>query len=182
MLFFNLKNRVNFITNLSSAGFQKWIGYSNIKSFPAHFYVQKEASFCTPNTPIPFEVERLNVGNAMNLATGKFTAPVKGTYYFAFTALAHFPQSSATRLYLDILLYLNGNRIGRAQVDESNTVNGQYSPLVLHSSLQLNIGDQVWMQLSEADDISSEVCLMDDASKSTHFTGWLLEEEIVASL
>jgi hypothetical protein len=115
----------------------------------------------------------------MNLATGKFTAPVKGTYYFAFTALAHFPQSSATRLYLDIFLYLNGNRIGRAQVVESNTVNGQYSPLVLHSSLKLNMGDQVWMQI---DGISSEVCLMDDASKSTHFTGWLLEEEIVASL
>ena len=38
-------------------------------------YVQKNNSFTTPYVPIPFEVERLNIGGAINLTSGIFTAP-----------------------------------------------------------------------------------------------------------
>jgi hypothetical protein len=36
-------------------------------------------------TQISFEVEVINTGSAMNAATGIFTAPVKGTYFFTIT-------------------------------------------------------------------------------------------------
>ena len=34
---------------------------------PTYFYVQKSTSFKLIDTPIPFEIEKLNMGNAMNL-------------------------------------------------------------------------------------------------------------------
>ncbi len=39
------------------------------------------------NTIIPFQVEILNVGGGMNTATGVFTAPVDGIYYFVFSGI-----------------------------------------------------------------------------------------------
>ena len=48
-------------------GFQKWIGYNDVKSQPVYFYVQKNTSFSTPYTPIPFEIERLKIGGANGL-------------------------------------------------------------------------------------------------------------------
>lgn len=60
--------------------------------------------------PIPFEEEVLNIGNAMNINTGKFTAPRDGIYFLTFTAeRVWFPTAPASGL--DIVMYLNGNRI-----------------------------------------------------------------------
>ena len=77
------------------AGFQKWIGYDDIKSAPVYFYVQRNSLFNTANVSIPFQVSKLNIGNAMDLSTGKFTALVPGTYFFSFTGHAQFPTSSS---------------------------------------------------------------------------------------
>ena len=81
----------------------------DIKSLPIYFYVQRSSDFNGTGTPIPFELERLNVGGAMNLTSGKFTAP-----------RSYFPASSS-RLYLDVAAYLNGNEIGRGVSDEVGT-------------------------------------------------------------
>ncbi|XP_046451009.1 contactin-associated protein-like 4 [Daphnia pulex] len=161
----------------SDAGFQEWIGYVDVKSSPTYFYVQKTSNFDATNTPIPFEISKLNVGNAMNLASGKFTAPRAGTYYFSFSGLVSFPVTGSSEVYLGVELLLNGAAVGLGTTDEANTINSQLTPISLHSTLRLNSGDQIWLQINE---ISPQAYLYDKANwQSTHFTGWILEEELV---
>jgi hypothetical protein len=69
--------------------------------------------------------------------------------------------------------------IGAGRVSEANTVDYQFSPLTLQSTLNLKSGDQVWLQIST---MSNGTRLDDSTDHRTHFTGWMLEEEIVASL
>ncbi len=114
----------------------------------------------------------------MNLTSGIFTAPRPGIYFFSFTGLAAFPVSSSlVRLGVD--LHLNGGQIGEGYVREANTVADQLSPLTLQSTLKLKLGDQVWLEIYA---MSSGAFLYDDGTHRTHFTGFMLEEEIVASL
>ena len=155
---------------------QKWIGYADVKSAPVHFYVQRNTKFNTTGTPIPFELARVNEGNAMDLTSGKFTAPRPGIYFFSFTGMVDLPASSS--VYLGVCLYLNGDKIGRSLVDEANTKKGHNIPLTLQLTLNLKKGDQVWLKI---DAMSSGAYLVDDIDHYTHFTGWMLEEEIVAS-
>jgi hypothetical protein len=153
---------------------EKWIGYADVKSAPVHFYAKRSTNFNTIGTPILFEFSRVNEGNAMDLNTGKFTAPRPGIYFFSFTGLASFPASSF-RVNLEVTLYLNGGGIGRGWVEGKD----QRSPLLVHSTLKLKKGDQVWVEINL---LSSGVNLFDSHAHHTHFTGWMLEEEIVASL
>jgi hypothetical protein len=64
-------------------------------------------------------------------------------------------------------------------VEEANTVANQNSPLTLQSTLNLKKGDQVWLQIQWQ---TTGAYLYDDSDHLTHFTGFMLEEEIVASL
>ncbi len=159
--------------------FQKWIGYVDVKSEPVHFYVQRNSSFSTQDTPIPFEFAWVNEGNAMDLPSGIFTAPRPGIYFFSFTGVAYLKSSSWATF--DSYLYLNGNRIGTSNVKEQNAPIDQYNPLTLQSTLNLQKGDRVWVQINYYPD--SSLYLADyPSSHLTHFTGFMLEEEIVASL
>ena len=115
----------------------------------------------------------------MDLTTGKFTASRPVMYFFSFTGLAGFPASSSYRVYLEVGLYLNGNYIGAGYVEESNNVANQWSPLTIQSTLSLKKGDQVWAQITW---IATGTYLLDTSNHYTHFTGFMLEEEIVASL
>jgi hypothetical protein len=157
---------------------QKWIGYADVKSAPVHFYVQRNSSFYSQKTPIPFQLARVNEGNAMNLTSGIFTAPRPGIYFFSFTGQAPFSNSSS-KVYFGVGLYLNASRIGLGYVQEANTIDNQWSPLTLQSTLNLNKDDRVWVQI---DFWSGGVYLGDNEKHLTHFTGFLLDEEIVASL
>ena len=53
------------------------------------------------------------------------------------------------------------------------------SPLTIHSTLILKKDDQVWLQTFHQ---STGASLFDNSEQFTHFTGFILQEEIVASL
>jgi hypothetical protein len=120
----------------------------------------------------------VNEGNAMDLTSGKFTAPRPGMYSFSFTGVARL-YSSSSYVFFYSYLYLNGNRIGSSFIEEFNGPVDQYSPFTLQSTLNLKTGDQFWVEIS----YSSDSYLRDGSDyHHTHFTGFMLEEEIVASL
>ena len=90
-----------------------------------------------------------------------------------------FSSPSTFRVWLGVELHLNGGHIGYGLVSESNTSNGQNDQVTIQSTLNLKKGDQVWMEIY---DVSTGAYLYDNIGYWTHFTGFMLEEEIVASL
>ena len=141
------------------------IGQYDIKSSLVYFYVQRSTSFGTKNVPISFEVTRLNVGNSMNATSGIFTAPKAGTYFFSFSGMGS-PNSNTWPQ-----LYLNSNVIGSGWAKDGST---DYSTFTLQSTLQLSGGDQVLLKFRS--DVTGYI--YDDGSHFTHFTGWLLQEDL----
>jgi hypothetical protein len=158
---------------------QTWIGYADVKSAPVHFYVQRNESFHNKSTPISFNLAVVNEGNAMDLASGKFTAPQPGIYFFSFAGVARLYSPFIYYFYTS--LYLNGNQIGRSTVSGNiRNATDQYSPLAVQSTLNMKKGDQVWVGILYSS--SSSSYLYDDIYHYTHFMGFMLEEEIGASL
>ena len=105
-----------------------------MKTSPVHFYVQRNASyslFYNSGAVIPWELARLNMGNAMNLTTGIFTAPKDGLYHFDFSG-----YSQANTLVAS--LRLNGVNVGKTHDSDVGSI---------HSTLLLKKGDQIDMWL-----------------------------------
>lgn len=152
-----------------------------MKSAPCYFYVQRNYGFDQTETPIPFDREVLNVGGAMNLTSGIFTAARTGKYFFSFTGLAFLPGYSSSRVYINIVLYKESDLIkdyvGRGYSDENNIEDRGYETFSLQSILQLQARDKIWLQING---MSHGVYLSGGAY--THFNGWKLEEEISQSL
>ncbi|XP_045032878.1 uncharacterized protein LOC116927071 isoform X2 [Daphnia magna] len=159
----------------------KWIGYTDVKTAPVYFSVQRTSRFNKTNVPIPFDLAKSAIGNAMNLTSGIFTAPKTGTYFFIFNGLVEFDETSNVIPYLAVGLFLNksGNRIALALTEEAYTVKDQYrgqrAPLALQTTIRLQEGDQVWLEILAQ---SGTVSLFDNTNNHSAFTGWLMEEEI----
>jgi hypothetical protein len=116
----------------------------------------------------------------MNLQTGKFTAPRSGTYFFSLSGMAVIPASSTPR-GLWMRLCVNGIHIGRSLADDSSS-SQLYETFSLQSTLSLQAGDKVWVEIQVDSTYSSGVYLYDDSTHFTHFNGWLLHERISNAL
>ena len=143
---------------------EKTIGNVEVKTKSIHFYVQKTASFSAKNAVVPFEVERLNVGGAFNLTTGFFTAPVPGTYHFEFSGI----KDTSSKIGFYISIQLNGRDIGFAVASNLEHQTGS-----LTASFKMKVGDKVNLYKTHNNGV-----LYDDPNHYTHFTGWLVEEDL----
>ena len=110
---------------------------------------------------------RLNEGGAFNLVTGIFTAPVPGIYHFQLSAVKD-PNVRLMWIYLQV----NGENIGRALSQVPAT--GNFDHVSLSSSLRLKAGDRV--NLVNA---GNGGVLYDDSEHQTHFSGWLVDEDLI---
>ena len=148
------------------AASQDFIGHVDVKTKTVHFYVQRNSSFGTSDAIIPFQLAQLNEGNAFNLKLGIFTVPVPGIYNFYFSAL-----KSDKVIMLWIFLKVNGAKVGSASNVRSTT--GGREVVSLSASLRLVAGDRVYLSNDR------NGVLYDDENHVTHFSGWLVEEELV---
>lgn len=141
----------------------------NSLSEGVYFNVKKTSSFAELKKVIPFELEVLNIGKAMDLNTGKFTAPVNGVYHFAFKGISHgklLSHPSAVVVHLS----LNGNYVARAYASTSDIEKDKYAfTLALHSILKLKRGDVIQLVLNEG-------AIYEDYSSNTQFIGSLFKE------
>lgn len=159
------------IDNIITGIQQTRVGSVDVKSSPVLFYVQRNMSLYLedrrPTTAIlTFQVERSNVGGGMQARTGIFTAPKAGTYVFHFGGI----KRDRAR-HVNVFLYLNDtHRVGSVYGSQHEG----YFTLSLQSILQLKAGDTVKLVMESL----SGGGIYDDKDLTTHFTGFLLEEEL----
>lgn len=145
------------------------IGYVNLRTTSVHFYVQRLA-YLKKNGTIPFNMARLNVGGAMNLTTGVFRCPVKGIYHFEFSSLKDNNALSDSYVHL----YLNGNvMIGSSYANKGVPYLGHSG---ISASLRLKAGDTI--SLTKTSGVLNDHKDAGYPLQFTHFTGWLVEEEL----
>ena len=112
----------------------------------------------------------------MDASSGIFTAPRNGVYSFQFSGIVFYP-SSAGRIDIFLSLMLNGNQIGRSATDTND--DSSFYTHALQSTLELKMGDQVWINIVN---VVSGSHLYDDVNHYSHFTGFLLQENVASSL
>ena len=172
-----------------SIEFETWIGNVQIKTKAVHFYVQRSSKYPTNSGvgPITFDVEQLNVGGALNLKTGEFTATVDGIYHFEFRCIKDGVVARESSIYLQFRAK-DPNDVKRVIYHMMRGENGQVvagtamSSLPSHStgsltaSLKLRKSDVVKIH-----SLSSRGNLYESGAHYTQFVGWLVEEDLAAA-
>jgi len=135
------------------------LGYEDLKSSQIYFDVARSTEYSLTGSSIPWENEKLNVGKALNLINGQFTAPVPGRYFFAFVGKNSQANSVVTTVYLTI--------DGMLQAEVYDTASSASSNAPLQATLELRKGQTVFMYLASG--------IIDAKSR---FTGWLIEQDL----
>lgn len=141
---------------------ERRVGYIDIKTGSrVYFQVQRNAGYGSTKTVIrPYQVEKLNVGGAMNLATGTFTTPTNGIYSFSLTALSGAVKGASVHL-----------RLNGVQIAVSDT-HISLNSISLSSIVKLKKGDKVDVWLDWG-------AIYDSHYSFTTFNGMLVEEDLV---
>ena len=148
---------------------QTTIGRVTVQSKPAHFFVQMipGSSYFSAGV-IPFGSAVVNEGGYFDLPSATFTAPVNGLYHFQFSAISDY-----TVIYLNAYLQVNGKTVAGALTEQ--TAKSTQDSVSLNASLQLSAGDKVNIY---NDGMGG---LKDSQDYTTNFSGWLVEENLVAA-
>lgn len=109
-------------------------GSADVKTSPVYFHVRRQSTF-NANATMPFQIEMLNIGNAMNMTSGAFTAPKAGLYHFTYSGVTT-GKAEANWVYLQ----LNG---GTTKASTHGTRNLGWFVLSLEAPLKLQAGDRV---------------------------------------
>ena len=125
----------------------------------------RKTSYETEKSKIPYDLEILNIGAAMNLSTGVFTAPVRGIYQFSFHGLT-LKRDNNTDIKVQIWVN-NDFRIGHT------FANANDAPVSISGLASLKKGDQVYVWVHSGKLYDS------DWGRYTTFSGMLLEEEVI---
>jgi hypothetical protein len=153
---------------------QTEIGYVDVKTEPIEFYVQSTTNFTAAiaDQRIEYNTFQLLRGTAMDYLTGLFTAPKNGTYVFAFSGL-DLPGSNE----LLINVYKNDDKILiKELIGSGGPVGGtaNHGTAAIPFVLRLTSGDTIRVYVGTA----SGTLYSDPKRPMTHFTGFLLEEDI----
>ncbi len=108
----------------------------------------------------------------MDISSGVFTAPRTGRYSFFISAVMRMPSNSEYN-YLDLGLSLNGKTVGKGRAEDAYSIENQWTSFSFQSTVSLQARDKVWLEITLRS--SNKVYLV---GGYTHFTGWLLQEDI----
>lgn len=111
----------------------------------------------------------------MDLTSGIFTAPRSGRYFFSLSGVAIISTPSYGYVYLGLIL--NNQTVGEGTAD-SRLGDREMETFSLQTVLNLSVGDQVWIKISGL----VNAVLQDSNNHLTHFTGWLIEEDVLRTL
>ena len=144
-------------------GYETVIGVNDVKTGAGavSFYAIRNTPYSTTNSVIPYDGLQLNIGGGMNLKTGVFTVPVNGRYFITFKATSGKANASNW-----LVLGLNDGVIG------VSTATTNWISMPLFATMNLKKGDKIYAKLADGS-------LMDDGLHHTHFSGFLLEEDLL---
>ena len=133
-----------------------------------YFYSQRITEYSKHGSVVPFEIQQLNIGRAMNLTSGVFTVSKDGTYFFSFSAIAGLDNTS---------VYLEKNGAVVSSAEDAKSLH----PLSLQSILKLKTGDRITLRLC---DVATPGALkeFDTSSRLTNFIGMSLKGDDIHSL
>lgn len=147
------------------------MGSTEIKVSQIYFEVQRNTQTSGWGV-LKYESEVVNLGGGMSPATGIFTAPRNGIYFFAFSGYS--TASIAGENSMDVDLMVGGNIHLRATFHPS--FDGQHGDSAsLQSIVQLKQGDQVFMNIAN---IYASTLFDNSPFHYTHFSGGLLHEDV----
>ncbi|XP_034562585.1 heavy metal-binding protein HIP-like isoform X2 [Notolabrus celidotus] len=112
------------------------------------------------DTVLKYDKVFTNIGKAYNPTSGMFVAPIRGVYYFRFSA---FGANNSQRVGVE--LYHNDQRVIRS---DEYIAEGGHKNLSNALTLQLNEGDLVYMNLPKW------LSLYDNSENHNTFSGFLL--------